>query len=230
LYAIDVATGAAELVSRAPDGSPANLGGGGFGRFDASRDGDFVAYATPSTNVLPQPGTPGGIVMIQRSTGITRQVSMPSGLGTIMPSVSSNGRRVAFLDFSGYFSNQLLRVYDWETGSRRWLEQTLSGLPDGRICGTDLIFNVAPVDTWQLIALSGDGRTVYFPSLASNLIAGDEPNTCDLFFRPLGAVPQPPVAVDTVGRRSGLLWALSMLVVLAGMLAIARRMGDVQSP
>lgn len=220
LYAIDVSTGGVELISRSADGSPANLGGGAIGRFGVSRDGDFVAFESSSTNLVPGLGGLGGIVMIQRSTGIARLVSPPNGMGTIQPSVSSDGRRVAYLDYSGYFDRRLLRVYDWETQSRRWLEQTLSGLPNRPICGTDLIFGGTPTDSWQLIALSGDGRFVYFPSLASNLVPGDEPDTCDLFFRPLGSVPQPSVPVH--GPNRAWLVVLALLIGLAVIVAFRR--------
>lgn len=218
LYAIDVSTGGVELISRSADGSPANLGGGGIGRFGVSRDGDFVAFESSSTNLVPGLGGLGGIVMIQRSTGIARLVSPPNGMGTIQPSVSSDGRRVAYLDYSGHFDRRLLRVYDWETQSRRWLEQTLSGLPNRPICGTDLIFGGTPTDSWQLIGLSGDGRSVFFPSLASNLVPGDVPDTCDLFVRQLGPVPQPAMPVPSLGPRWSLLAAL--LLALVGLLAL----------
>ena len=68
--------------------------------------------------------------------------------------------------------------------------------------------------------MSGEGRSIVFPSRASNLVPGDMPNTCDLFVRQLGPVPQPATPVPGPDR----LWPtlLAGLVILGGIVAVRR--------
>lgn len=219
LYALHVASGEIELVSRSTTGDPGD-GGSGGDRFAVSDDGDFIAFATNANNIGP-PGRK--TVIMQRSTGIVRRVGTLNSLGSLGQHLSGNGRRLVYLDYAFFFSNDIVRVYDWETNTHRAVARPLAALPDARPCGTDLFFQNPPVDYWQRIALSGDGRTLVFASLASNLVPSDTLG-CDLFVQSLGPVPQPPVAVDAVGQGRWPLFALLLMVVAAGAAAIRRRL------
>ena len=209
VYVVSVATGNVELMTRAPDGTPSQ------GETPSiSDDGDFVAFRTQATNVLPGGNPPRSILVRQRSTGIVRFVSAGGIIGAVNPLLSGDGRRLLYIETGGV--SDILRIYDWETNSSRAATGAPGGQPNAGLCDFNLSFSFD-----HLTAISGDGRTIVFPSLASNLVPGDVPNTCDLFVRQLGPVPQPAAPVPGTGTP----W----LVVLTGFLLVggivaARRM------
>jgi Tol biopolymer transport system component len=217
IYAVEVATGATELVSAAADGTPGNFTSGIDGFFSISDDGDFIAFVTAASNLLPTVGPPGAIVVKQRSTGIYRRASSLAPNGA--PVLSGDGRRLIYIDYG--FAD-IARIYDWETNTSRPAVGAPNGAPNASLCDARLIFNSPRGDLQQLVAISGDGRTIVFPSLASNLVPSDVPNTCDLFVRQLGPVPQPATPVHGPNR----VW-LAVLALLMGLAAIiaVRRIG-----
>lgn len=217
LYVVDVTTGALELVSAAADGTPGNGTSGISDFFSISDDGDFVAFVTAASNLLPTVGSPGAIVIKQRSTGIIRRVSTLAPNGA--PVLSGDGRRLLYID---YGFTDIARIYDWETNSSRPAVGAPNGAPDASLCDARLMFNSPRGDLQQRVAISGDGRTIVFPSLASNLVPGDVPNTCDLFVRQLGPVPQPAAPVPGPGPGSPWLILLAGFLLLGG-IAAARR-------
>ena len=220
LYFVDVGTGELELVSTSVNGSPGNGFSGGY--FSISDDGDVLAFTTSATDLAPGllPGPK--IVVKQRSTGTVRRASSINPLGSIAPHLSGDGRRLVYLDYAFVLTNDIVRIYDWETNSNRAVALPVGGLPNALPCGARTLFDLPPRDYWQRIGISGDGRTLVFASLASNYFPGDNPGTCDLFFQSLGPVPQPPTPVD---GPSGLwLWLLIGLLALGGIEA-ARRLG-----
>lgn len=189
LYALHVATGEIELISRSNTGEPGDGPSGGQ-RYAVSDDGNFIAFATSANNIGP-PGRK--TVIMQRSTGLVRQVGLNS-LGSLGQHLSGDGRRLVYLDYAFVLSNDIVRVYDWETNSNRAVARPLAGPPDFRPCGADFSFPSPPSDYLQRIAISGDGRTLVFNSPASNLVPDDRPG-CDLFVQTLGSVPQPATPV-----------------------------------
>lgn len=118
----------------------------------------------------------------------------------------------------------MVRVYDWETNRNRAASGAMTGSPNAIPCDSDLIFNGPRGDIQQLVAISGDGRTIVFPSRASNLVPGDVPNTCDLFVRQLGPVPQPALPVTVMSPTQPMLRFLFAALALAGWFALRRRM------
>jgi hypothetical protein len=214
LYVMSVDTGAVELISVAPDGTPAVTGTAIA--FSISDDGDFVAFRTQGTNLLPGGNPPGSILVRQRATGIVRFVSAGGIRGAVNPLLSGDGRRLLYIVTGG--ASDILQIYDWETKSSRAATGAPGGQPDASLCDFNSSFYFD-----HLIAMSGDGRTIVFPSLASNLVPGDVPNTCDLFVRQLGPVPQPAAPVP--GPSPTWLFVLAVLLILAGTLAAARRSG-----
>lgn len=213
LYALHVETGEIELISRSSTGEPGDGPSGGQ-RYAVSDDGDFIAFATSANNIGP-PGRK--TVIMQRSTGIVRRASTLNSLGSIGQHLSGDGRRLVYLDYAFFLSNDIVRVYDWETNTNRAVARSLTMPPDARPCGTDLMFQSPPSNYWQRLAISGDGRTLVFNSLASNLVPDDRPG-CDLFVQTLGPVPQPAMPVPSLGPRWSFLSAL--LLALVGLLAL----------
>jgi hypothetical protein len=216
LYALHVASGEIELVSRSTTGDPGDGPSGGT-YHAVSDDGDFIAFATSANNIGP-PGRK--TVLMQRSTGIVRRVSTLNSLGSIGQHISGDGRRVVYLDYAFYSSNDIVWVYDWETNTSRPVARPLAALPDARPCGTDFFGPYPAVDYWQRIAISGDGRTLVFNSPASNLVPDDRPG-CDLFVQTLGPVPQPATPVPGPGTP----WLVLLTgFLLLGGIAAGRRM------
>jgi hypothetical protein len=221
VYLLDLETQQIELVSQAVDGTPGNGSLGSGGIMALSDDGDFVAFNTDATN-LGSGLVPGAkIVVKQRSTGIVRRASTVNPFGSIASHLSGDGRRLLYLDYGFYLSNNdIVRVYDWETNTNRPAGRPPGVFADNLPCGAGLVFQAPPIDYWQRIAISGDGRSLIFASLASNLFPGDTPNSCDLFAQALGPVPQPPTAVS--GLNSPLLALLFVLVFAGGCTAAWR--------
>jgi hypothetical protein len=219
LYALHVASGEIELVSRSSAGEPGNSSSGGM--FALSDDADFVAFITLATNLGT--GLPPGSKMVvkQRSTGMVRRASSINGLGSIAPQLSADGRRLLYLDYGFYLSNDIVQIYDWETNTNRAVARPLTTPPNMRPCGTDLIFQMPPRNFWQRIAISGDGRTLVFASPASNLVPDDRPG-CDLYVQRLGPVPQSATPVP--GPNRAWIVALALLTGLAAVVA-SRRLG-----
>jgi hypothetical protein len=212
VYVMSTETGAVELISAAPDGSPGNWGSTAIA-FSISDDGDFVAFFTGATNLAPGGNPPLLIAIKQRSTGILRFAGPQGFAGPRTPVLSGDGRRLLYSVLGG--GGDQLRIYDWETNSIRPASGAPGGLPNGPLCDLN--------ENWYYdhqIALSGDGRTIVFPSLASNLVPGDVPNTCDLFVRQLGPVPQPATPVHGPSR----VWLtlLALFVSLAGLVVVRR--------
>ncbi len=222
VYVLDVDTGEIELISRAPDGTPGDGFSSGY-YFAISDNAEFVAYATSAGNLAPDISPGPKIVITQRSTGLTRLASLISGLGSIAPHLSSDGRRLIYLDY-GFPAAGFVRVYDWETDTNRAIAQPVGEPPNDRPCGTGLTFMVPPLEYWQRLAISGDGRTAVFASLASNLFPGDTPLTCDLFAQSLGPVQQPAEPPRPIpGPSVWWLAVLALFVVLGGVIAARRR-------
>jgi Tol biopolymer transport system component len=89
---------ATELVSVSSDGEPGRYGAGSAAM---SGDGRYVVFESDSPNLVPD-GTAGSHIFLRdRSTGLTSRVSVgiqaqPGDAGSYLPSVSRDGRYVAF--------------------------------------------------------------------------------------------------------------------------------------
>lgn len=217
VYLMDLESGATELVSTDAAGNPGN--GSSGGEIALSDDADFVAFTTLATNFGA--GLPPGSKMVvkQRSTGMVRRASSINPLGSIAPHLSADGRRLLFLDYGFYSSNDIVRIYDWETNTNRAIARPLTTPPNARPCGTNLVFPFPTIDYWQRIAISGDGRTLVFASSATNLVPDDRPG-CDLYVQTLGPVPQPAMPVP--GPNRAWIVALAFLIGITAVVAASR--------
>ena len=183
IFVRDRATDRIERVSVGPLGVEGD-GNSGFlsllGAPDISADGRFVAFASEASNFVAGdvPGT-ADVFVRDRRTGTTELISrgtdgLPAGGGSVAPSISADGRFVAFRSFSDRlvpdgnpnFLDHVF-VFDRRDASIERVDVASDGtLADGGA------FN---------LAISADGRFVAFDSPAGNLVAGDGDQAHDVF-------------------------------------------------
>ncbi|MFD7663845.1 hypothetical protein [Streptomyces sp. NPDC059788] len=191
VYAKDLRTGRVDLVSANPDGSPGYEPG--YTR-SVSADGRFVAFDSPSKTLDPHDSGDGMDVFVRdRWKGttelVTRHDGAPDAARSFLPSISADGRRVAFTslrddlvpgDANGYAD---VFVRDRLTGATRLVSVAGDGT-QGTAASSD------PV-------ISADGRQVAFTTEARNLFPWPQGG-------PGIARPQPPyVSFGVHDLRSG---------------------------
>jgi uncharacterized repeat protein (TIGR01451 family) len=176
IFVRDRLTGVTERVSVSNTGRQGDANSGfleGLGAPSISADGRFVAFDSNATNLVRGDRNNAPDVFVRdRVTGTTTRVSVTStgaeASGT-QPSISADGRFVAFLSFAdnlapgdSNFTADVF-VHDRQTG----VTQRISQAPDGSDAQGQSLF--AP-------QLSADGRFVYFSSFASNMTEPAEPD------------------------------------------------------
>jgi hypothetical protein len=147
-----------------------------------SADGQFIAFASKATNLLPLPDTNRAldIYVVNQFTGMRERVSVTSAggeadLASDSPAISGDGRFVVFrsaatnLDSSQVATNPRLDLYLHDRQLRTTVRITrgLNGAQADQDSATPVI--------------SPDGRLIVFVSYASNLVAGDTNLTRDVF-------------------------------------------------
>jgi Tol biopolymer transport system component len=156
-----------ERISVASDGTQGNEGSA---EPSISPDGRFVAFASNATNLVPGDTNPSFKIFVHdRMTGLTtRESGFSSGIGSgepvggsYQPSISADGRFVAFISFA--LSLSQVRVQQVYARDRLLgvtiLVSAANGVPGNNISD-------AP-------SISADGRFVTFTSSASNLVASE---------------------------------------------------------
>ena len=182
IFVRDRAAGRIERVSVGPFGIQGD-GNSGFlslmGPPDISADGRFVAFSSEASNFVlgDVAGTP-DVFVRDRDTGTTVLISrgtdgLPAG-GSVAPSISADGRFVAFRSFSDRLvpdGNPNFFDHIYVADRRR-----------GSIERVDVASDGTPADGGAFhLAISGDGRFVAFDSPAGNLVAGDGDQAHDVF-------------------------------------------------
>lgn len=191
-YLFDVST---RTLAQIPAPIAGQLGPtGGFGQYalPLSANAEFVFFSNR---------------LQRQSTGETRELV---GVG---PQLTEAGTRSAFFwTDSGVTSLREVYIYDWATTQYRFAGAPPGVTPDNRICFTRVTIPGNLVEMEQRIALSGDGRSLFFASFASNLVPGDDSGSCDLFARSLDPAPalSEPQAVHGPNRAWLVLLALLM--------------------
>ena len=198
-----------------------------------SADGHFVAFQSDSSTLIPPPprgGGPGGdtngvsdVFVYDRTTGATTRVSVasdgsqgdgaaplcfPVGCppGSILPSISADGRYVAFLsnstnlvpgDTNGQQDTFLHDrdadgngIFD-EPGGVRTIRVSVAS--DGTQGNNQSFFSPA---------ISADGHLVAFSSFASNLVAGDTNGWPDIFVHDVSSGTTTRVSVASDGTQA----------------------------
>jgi len=138
-----------------------------------SADGRYVAFGSRAKNLVPADawGLRGGVFVRDRVDGTTERVSLSSGPyesdGGYNPSISADGRYVAFISSADMAPGHVFGTYDVflrdrQTGVTEWVSVTpVGGQSNGSVAGP------APTPS-----ISGDGRRVVFSSTSTNLVGG----------------------------------------------------------
>jgi TolB protein len=174
-------------------GPPAAATVGWSGIPAISQNGEFVAFASTATHLVPGSDANGAaldVYLFDTANGTTRRISVdnrgnqrPSGYST-KPSLSADGRFVAFA------SAALLESVDGRVhATRRNRPLSQIYVRDTRANVTRLVSRGAagrPTDgsSWAPV-ISGDGRYVAFVSAATNLADGDRNGADDVFISDL---------------------------------------------
>jgi hypothetical protein len=169
--------GTTERVSVGPSGEEA---GGDLGSFvpALSADGTIVAFRSLASGL----GAAGDRVYVRdRGAGTTTVVSAAACSTTGVPTVSSDGRFVAYecTGASGPTSAAVTTVvvHDLATGADERADVSSDGA--GGVCPDGLADHCRSIRP----ALSADGRYVAFYSNQTNLVAGDANDVVDVFVR-----------------------------------------------
>ena len=203
VFVHDLATGTTERVSVDASGASAQP--------SVSGDGRFVAYRSSAANLVP--GDTNGVDDVFVFDRVLRQTTRASvawggaqvGAASRMPSISSDGRYVAFeSDASDVVPGDAngasdVFVHDLVTGATERVSLASSGVEGN-----------GPSTKQCVPQISTDGRFVAFDSAASNLVPGDTNNATDCFVhdRFTGATERVNVAATGVqagGARSAAL-------------------------
>jgi Tol biopolymer transport system component len=175
-----------DLVSRATGGAPAD---GPSREAAMSSDGRFVAFSSEADNLSAEDADGVRDVFVRDlATGVTTLVSRAGGLGgeggndgSSRPSISADGRLVAFSSFAANLSTddddafEDVFVRDMALGTT-----TLVSRASGRTGPAGDHASFAGV-------ISADGSRVAFVSAAINLSDVDDPASQDVFVRDLAA-------------------------------------------
>lgn len=165
---------------------------------DISDDGRVVAFSSASTTLADGPDVNGSredVYIVRLPEGTISRVSLnssgvqPDVGDSILPSVSADGRWIAFASTAPLDDppSQRSGAAGEEPQSRSHREKPLRHvyLRDaiaGRTTRVTRALNRAtPNGNSSLPAISADGRHVVFVSEASNLLAGDDNSTSDVF-------------------------------------------------
>ncbi len=160
-----------------------------------SRNGEFVAFFSQASNLVPgDTNGIGDIYFHETQTGTTTRVSVGSGgiqanNTSTNPSISGGGRYISFMSFatnlvSGDTNGFVdIFVHDTQTLTTERLSTTSQNIQ-----GNNLSYYPS---------ISGNGEVVVFESLATNLVSGDTNGECDVFKVTIGNFPPTPTPSAT---------------------------------
>lgn len=213
VYVRDLVAGTTELASVGSDGTRANVGF--FDIPSISANGRFIAFST-FTSLVPEDTQPSSldIYLRDRLNGTTELISISSdetpGDGrSEAPSVSADGRFVAFQSDSGnfvpeqdsIFPDEDIFVRDRQAGTTVRVSESSAGEE-----GNDR--SLGP-------AISADGQVTSFTSDASNLVPDDTNFVTDIFVH--DDRPQADLSIDKtdsadpVSKGSGFTYTLAVM-------------------
>jgi len=194
IYVRDLFLNTTQLVSRTP--------GGAFPNEEStdpviSADGNFVAFVSRATDIVPGVANVANIFYINRNTLVTQLASKNGNADSSRPAISGNGAVVGFdseatslvsEDFNGTPD-----VFVWTAATDT--VELISGLPGGDST------NGSSFDA----SLNEDGNLVLFRSSVDILVPGDSNGVDDIFLRNRteGSVTRINVAEDGTAADAG---------------------------
>ncbi|MCP4289988.1 MAG: hypothetical protein GY792_37175, partial [Gammaproteobacteria bacterium] len=204
IFLHDRQTGQTTCVSVASDGTIAD-GGSDFPAISA--DGHYVAFESTANNLVdggPEWGT--DIFMHDTLTGQTTRVSVSSSgawsyfYSFFAPSISSDGRYVAFESNAQFFSGDTndaedIFVHDTQTGQTTSVSVASDGTQGNEYS--------------RVSSISPDGRYVAFGSDATNLISGDTNGWWDVFLHDRGPELVPTLTLNHLTGAPGSYFTLT---------------------
>jgi hypothetical protein len=163
-----------------------------------SATGRYVAFDSSATNLVK--GDTNGRIDVfvhDRVTGRTTRISLPDAGGqahgdSVLPSISADGRYVAFLSTAANLTPQPARrlsnvyVHDRTAGTTQLISAGWAGTAANRDSNDAQI--------------SADGSSVVYSTYATNIMAGDTNNAADVFVRHLPAGTTTRVDVSSTGE------------------------------
>jgi hypothetical protein len=165
-----------------------------------SGDGRYVVFTSTASNLVAGDTNANTDVFLRdRQTGTTERVSLTNGGAeangaSFNSTISDDGNRVAFA-----------------SGATNLVSGDANGVQDAfvrdRQAGTTVRISVSTAGTEannisQVPVISGDGSSVAFASLATNLVSGDTNGARDIFLRDLQAATTERVSLTTSGGES----------------------------
>ena len=181
VFVRDLASGVTKRVSVATGGAQANHNSSNP---SLSADGMRVAFDSGADNLVRDDNNVSDDVFVhERMTGVTTAVSLTNGDALALgqsygPSISADGRRVAFVSYARLAPNDLNRRFDVFVRDVPSGTTTLASAAGDGTNGNDHSTETR---------MSADGSTVAFQSESNNLVPGDTNGATDVFAR--GFVP-----------------------------------------
>jgi Tol biopolymer transport system component len=177
-FVVDRQTG---LIERVSVSSAEQEGDRSTSRVAISFDGRYVAFQSAASNLVPGDTNRADDIFVRdRQTGTTSRISVGAGgvqaiAGSANPSISSDGRFVAFTSFaSNLVPGDTNGQHDVFVRDRQSQVTERVNLSSGG----------AQAKGWSSTPdISGDGRFVTFASYAANLVPGDTGGKLDVFVR-----------------------------------------------
>ncbi len=190
----DRRTGITERVSATPGGADAN---GASSYPTITPNGRYVAFESAASNLVAgDADVHYDAFRYDRQTGTTVLASVdpvggPAFGDCFGPSISSDGRFVAFSGYPGGLIPFDVFVRDLQAGTTEQVSVDPSG--------NDLDPESGPVFDAAVTSISADGRFVLFQSRAGDLVAGDTNGLLDVFVRDRQAAATRRVSVGSGG-------------------------------
>ncbi|MEG5034449.1 calcium-binding protein [Microcoleus sp. AT3-D2] len=185
-------------ITRVSVDSAGNPGNSDSNAYSISADGRFVAFQSQASNLVPgDTNNKNDIFVRDLSTNTTTRVSVDSaGIqgnnDSFNPSISADGRFVAFASFSNLVPGDTNNQPDIFVRDLLSNTTTRVSVDSAGNQGNSLSNNSA---------ISADGRFVAFQSYASNLVPGDTNNQFDIFVRDLSTNTTTRASVDSAGNQ-----------------------------
>jgi dipeptidyl aminopeptidase/acylaminoacyl peptidase len=195
-YLKDTKTGTVKKISVAHGGGEANAAIESKDRAGVSANGRYVVFSSSASNLVAQDANNGSDVFLRDlKTGTTSRVSVglagtPNSGGGFAPSISDNGRRVAFESASADLvaddtnNNRDIFVRDLKGLTTKRISVSSDGVqsepppPNPGVPNSNLKYNYEAV-------ISGNGKAVAFSSYSGNLVPNDTNNGSDVFLHTL---------------------------------------------